>query len=72
MGDPQNGWFIMNHPIKMHDLRVHVPFKVAIGWLYLVGVPLFKHTQGLQRCVANKSFCVASLIAQPDRRRCEG
>jgi hypothetical protein len=33
MGDPQTGWFIMENPIKMDDLRVS-PFQETSKWPY--------------------------------------
>ena len=35
MGDPQNGWFLMEGPIKMNDLRVPL-LQEPLIWLTII------------------------------------
>ena len=38
MGILQNGWFMMDNPIKMVDLRVITPFMETYIYIYIVCV----------------------------------
>ncbi len=44
IGVPQNGWFLMEHPIKMYDLGVPTPFfwKHTVLPATLSAYPVFK------------------------------
>ena len=66
IGVPQNGWFIMENPIKMHDLEVplfletpiciHWPYLTSVFCLHVVDKSLIEASGLVVRVVAKSFF----------------